>query len=154
MGLRIYNLTQQTIVLSDPLDGVLLGRTSRTFPNTEYDKTINDKRYANLLRKEQVRIINLDEDLIRYDSNWFGPSKFRLGTYHLWVDMTNHLRMKTGGDASHDTDGVIIGPGGTPSPHGSTHVFNGLDPVPNIEVLEELWDCPSSVNVNNAVYQT
>ena len=94
MGLRIYNLTQQPIVLSDPLDGSLRARASRVFPNIEYDKTINDTRYSELLRLQKVRIVNLDAVDVYYDSAWNGLNKFRLGTYHLWVDASNFLRMK------------------------------------------------------------
>ena len=154
MGLRIDNLTQQPIVLSDPLNGVLYGRTSRTFPHIEYDKTVNDRRYDALLKNGQVRVVNLDAASVHYDSAWFGPDKFRLGMYHLWVDSLNYLRMKTGGDATHDTDGIIIGPGGAPIPHGATHIFTGVDPIPDIEVLETEWNCPASVVVKDVVYQT
>ena len=28
-----------------------------------------------------------------------------------------------------------------------------IDPVPNIEVLENLWNCPTTVSVNDVVYQ-
>jgi len=154
VGLRIDNLTQQAISLSSPLNGVLGSRSSRTFPHIEYDKTINDKRYDILLRNGQIKIVDLDATSVHYDSAWFGPDKFRLGTYHLWVDATNNLRMKTGGDATHDTDGVIIGPGGAPIPHGVTHVFTGVDPIPDIEVLETEWNCPATVAVRDVVYQT
>ena len=45
-----------------------------------------------------------------------------------------------------------MGPGGLAA-HGATHVFNGIDPIPNIETLEDLWVCPVGVAVRDVVYE-
>jgi hypothetical protein len=37
--------------------------------------------------------------------------------------------------------------------HGASHVFNGTDPIPNIETLEDLWTCPVGVTVRDVVYE-
>ena len=108
MGLIIYNLTQQPIPLSSPLDGILFSRTSRTFPHIEYDKTVNDVRYSALLRSQQVKIKSLDST--SYVSLWNQEPKLRLGGYVYWVDATGALRQKVG-DPTFDLDGTVIGPG-------------------------------------------
>jgi hypothetical protein len=41
-------------------------------------------------------------------SAWNSPSLLRLGSYRLWVDASNRLRMKNGAPTS-DTDGTVVG---------------------------------------------
>jgi hypothetical protein len=57
------------------------------------------------------------------------------------------------GEPTFDTDGVVVGPGGGIVPHGSTHVFNGTDPVPRIEILEGSWGCTVTEQVGDAVFE-
>jgi hypothetical protein len=55
------------------------------------------------------------------------------------------------GDALFDLDGYVIGPSAVAA-HGHTHVFTGTDPVPQIEVLEELWNCTVTEQVRDIVF--
>jgi hypothetical protein len=151
---RITNLVKGAVTLGDPINDTLIGEEIKEYPFVEYDKLYNDQRFRKLINDGIILMVNPDPSLLPYyDSIWSGPSRFKLGTYHFWVDSGGLFRIKNG-DASFDTDGFIVGPGGSPSPHGSSHVFNGSDPVPNIEVLENLWTCASVVVVRNVVYQS
>ena len=153
MSVRISNLTQNPIPLAEPIDEVLGPRSVRIFNYVEYDRLINDPRYDRLLRAAMISIDNLDDLDIPYVSQWNQEPKLRLGGWVYWVDVTGALRMKFG-DPTHDLDGFIVGPGGAPIAHGSTHEFTGADPIPRIEVLEDLWNCPAGVAVLDTVYQT
>ena len=153
MAVRITNQVETRLYLSSPINDYLSSRQTRDFSFVPYDDVVNEPSIAQLEDEGKIIIQDLDAALPYYDSVWTGPNKFRLGTNHIWVDALGSMRMKIGGDATHDLDGVVIGPGGTPSPHGATHVFNGTDPVPDIEVLENAWTCPINVQVLDVVYQ-
>jgi hypothetical protein len=141
------------VSLPSPADDNLRPRQTKVYPYIEYDKFVNDPRIADYLRKNVLRIENLDGEGGDYVSQWNLEPKLRLTPYVFWVDAAGNFRMKNG-DPTHDLDGVVIGPGGSLIPHGTTHVFNGTDPVPEIEVLEVAWACPATVVVRDVVYQT
>lgn len=153
MAVRIINLTQNPIPLQEPIDEILATRATRVFPFVEFDRLINDPRYDRLIKASMIHIDNLDDLDVPYVSEWNREPKFRMGGYTYWVDATGAMRIIFG-EPSHDLDGFIVGPGGAPVAHGSTHIFTGADPIPNIEVLENLWNCPAGVSVLDAVYQT
>lgn len=153
MGVRITNLLMTSPVgLPNPVDDNLGPRQTKDYQYVEYDKLTNDYRIRDLLTKNIIRIVNLDE-VIDYVSEWDQEPKLRLGGYTYWVDATGALRQKFG-EPTHDLDGVIIGPGGIVPAHGSTHVFDGADPIPQIELLETEWACPATVAIRDVVYQT
>jgi hypothetical protein len=152
MGIRVTNLTASRISLPDPLTYILKAREVKTFEYIEYDLVVNVPEIDRLQRLNYIQIVSLDPAVGGYDSAWSGPRKFHLGGYQLWVDGTGALRLKLG-DAAFDLDGAVIGPGGVMA-HGAAHVFNGTDPIPNIETLEDLWTCPVGVVVRDVVYET
>ena len=154
MAIRVTSLLMTSPVsLPAPASYNLKPRESKYFPYVEYDKFVNDRRIHDLIRKNVIRVDDLDIDAAGYVSQWDQEPKLRLGTYVFWVDALGQLRMKNG-DPTHDFDGVIIGPGGGIVAHGSTHVFDGTDPIPQIEVLETEWTCPATVTLRDVVYQT
>lgn len=153
MAVRITNLLLTSpIGMPNPIDDNIGPRETREYQYVEYDSLINDYRIRELVRKNVIRIVNLD-DLVDYVSQWNQEPKLRLGGYTYWVDALGQLRQKFG-EPTHDLDGVVIGPGGGVLPHGSTHVFDGSDPIPEIEVLETEWSCPATVSLRDTVYQT
>jgi hypothetical protein len=152
MGVRVTNLTSARISLPDPLTYILKARELKEFEYIEYDTVVNIPDIARLQQKNYISIYSLDPAVGGYDSAWNGPRKFHLGLYQLWMDAGGSLRTKNG-DALFDLDGVVIGPGGGGGPHGATHVFNGTDPIPNIETLEDLWICPAGVAIRDVVYE-
>jgi hypothetical protein len=154
VAIRVTSLLMTSRVsLPAPASYNLHPRESKIFPFVEYDKFINDWRIADYLRKKAINIEDLDAAGGTFVSQWNLEPKLRLGGWVYWVDVTGALRMKFG-DPTFDLDGFIVGPGGAPVAHGPTHVFNGVDPVPDIEVLETAWTCPAGVQVRDGVYQT
>lgn len=152
MGVRVTNLTATRISLPDPLTYILKAREVKTFEYVEYDLVINVPEIDRLQRLNYILISSLDPAVGGYDSAWNGPRRFYLGGYQLWVDGTGALRMKNG-TAVGDLDGFVVGPGGT-GLHGATHVFNGPDPIPNIETLEDLWIMlPGTVALYDVVFE-
>lgn len=152
MGVRITNRTQGTVSVPDPINYIFRPLEVRTYDYMEYDLVTNVAKIVELERKGYLFIENLDPAVGGYDSAWDGPRKFHLGVYQLWVDGTGALRIKSG-DATSDMDGQVVGPGGL-IPHGPTHMFTGSDPIPNIEVLEDLWNCTVTETILDVVYET
>lgn len=152
MPARITNKRQVVQPLPIPISLALQPNQVRDFLYVEYDKLMNDRRFVELIDKDYIKIEPLEAIAASFVSEWDKEPKLRLGTYVFWVDALAQLRMKPS-DPTFDLDGVVIGPGGGITPHGSTHTFFGTDPVPNIEVLEGQWVCPTTVAVRDAVYQ-
>lgn len=154
MSVKIYNLTGFIIALPDPVDSNLPAHDSRTYL-VNYDDLIIDERFLRILDSKQIRIEDLSGITGDYVSQWNQEPKLRLAPYTFWVDSLGFFRMK-GGNPTFDLDGVVIGPGagGPVPPHGSTHVFNGTDPIPKIEVLEGAWSCTVTEQVGNAVFES
>jgi len=143
------------VSLPAPASYNLRPRQTKTFPYVEYDKFVNDPRIADYIRKHTIYVENLDAVVVGdYVSQWNLEPKLRLLPYVFWVDALGFFRMNNG-DPAFDLDGVVIGPGGGgPVPaHGTTHVFTGTDPVPQIEVLESLWSCTVAEQVGDAVFE-
>jgi hypothetical protein len=129
-------------------------RETKYFEFIECDKFLNDPRVDDYIRKGVITVECVDEGALGdFVSQWDQEPKLRLQPYVFWVDALGQLRMKSG-DPTSDLDGVVIGPGGGIVAHGTTHVFDGTDPIPEIEVLETAWSCPVSVAVRDVVYQT
>jgi hypothetical protein len=152
MGVRVTNLTASRISLPDPLTYILKSREVRDFLYVEYDEVINIEEFVRLQAQRYIQIASLDPSSGGYDFAWNGPRRFFLDPYQIWIDGTGAMRIKPG-PALFDLDGIVVGPGGI-GLHGPTHVFNGTDPIPNIETLEDLWNCPVGVVVGDLVYAT
>lgn len=155
MTIKVINMTNYTIELSMPIDRKLPPRETRVYDWVLYSETVNNASISNLLEQDFIRIENLDDGTVGdYVSQWNQEPKLRLTPYVFWVDSLGFYRMKAG-DPTMDLDGVVIGPGagGPVPPHGSTHVFNGTDPIPKIEVLEGAWGCTVTEQVGDAVFE-
>lgn len=156
MAIRVTSLLMTSPVsLPAPASYNLRPRETKRFPYVEYDKFINDPRIADYLRKKAIYIEDLDAGAGGiFVSQWNLEPKLRLLPYVFWVDALGFFRMKSS-DPTFDLDGVVIGPGagGPVPPHGSTHIFTGTDPVPQIEVLEGLWSCTVTEQVGDAVFE-
>ncbi len=148
MPVTIGNLTEYVLYLSDPVNSSIGPSEKKKFEYLTYDAVISAPDIARLASINLIRIINLDAYV--YDSAWFGPSRFKLGNYQLWIDSLGILRLKNG-EATFDFDGSPIG---NNVPHGATHVFEGTDPIPNIEVLESIWSCTATEQVLDLVFES
>lgn len=150
MPVLIKNRKAKYRMLPYPVNDTLLPNHQKRYPYVEYDKLINNQTFVDLQNAGEIQIISLESGGVPvYDSAWNGPVRFRLGTYQFWVDATGALRMKNG-DATFDLDGTAVG-----GIHGASHVFNGSDPIPNIETLEDQWTTlPGAVSAGDLVYAT
>jgi len=147
-------MTNFVIELSLPIERRLPPRETRVYDWVLYSETVNTPSIARLLANDQIRIEDLDGGVVGdYVSQWNQEPKLRATPYVFWVDSLGFFRMKAG-DPTSDLDGVVIGPGsgGPVPPHGPTHVFNGTDPIPKIEVLEGAWSCTVTEQVGDAVF--
>jgi hypothetical protein len=153
MPVQVRSRVNYLLNVPGPIEVLFEPRQTIVFPYIEYDSVINDERIQELIYDERIEVLSLEPgNPPLYNSEWFGPVKFRLGSYQIWVDSLGKLRIKFG-DAISDFDGSEVGAGAV-GPHGNTHVFNGPDPVPNIEVLENPWNCTAGESVLDVVYQS
>ncbi len=156
MTIRVINMTNYLIELSEPIGKRLPPRETRIYDWVLYDDTVNTSSIAHLLAQDKIRIDNLDGGVTGdYVAQWNLEPKLRLLPYVFWVDALGFFRMKSS-NPTFDLDGVVIGPGagGPVPPHGPTHVFTGTDPVPQIEVLEGAWNCTVAESVLDAVFES
>lgn len=153
MAVQVTSKVNYLLNVPGPIETLFEARQTIVFPYIEYDSVINDERIVELLREGKIEAVSLEPGVPPlYNSEWDGANKFRLGSYHIWIDPLGKMRIKFG-DATGPYDGTEVGTG-VVGPHGNTHVFNGSDPVPNIEVLENAFDCTATEAVLDVVYQS
>lgn len=153
MAVQVASKVNYLLNVPGPIEVLFEPRQTIVFPYIEYDAVINDERIVELLNQGKLIVVSLEPGSPPlYNSEWDGLVKFRLGSYHIWIDPIGEMRIKFG-DALGPYDGTEVGAGAV-GPHGSTHVFNGPDPVPNIEVLENTFDCTATEAVRDVVYQS
>lgn len=152
MAVRITSLVNYLLNVPGPIEVIFEARQILTFDFIEYDSVINDERIWELMQEEKILVEDLEPSVGgTFTDKWNLEPKLRLGPYVFWVDALGKMRIKSGNPTS-DFDGTEVGAGAV-GPHGSTHVFNGSDPVPNIEILEGAWACTVTEQVGDAVFE-
>jgi len=152
MAILVTNNLDSILYIGSTINRSIGARASKIIEFVAYDDAINEPEIDRLLRRDYISIVNLDALGSTYAAGWNQEPKLKLGTYTFWIDALSQLRMKSGTPTS-DTDGVVIGPGGAPLPHGNTHVFTGSDPIPNIEVVEAQYTCTVAEQVRDVVFE-
>lgn len=152
MAVRITSLVNYLLNVPGPIEVIFEARQILTFDFIEYDSVINDERISELMDEAKIFVEDLEPSLGgSFTDKWNLEPKLRLGPYVFWVDSLGKMRIKNG-DPTSEFDGSEVGAGAV-GPHGPTHVFNGPDPVPNIEILEGAWSCTVTEQIGDAVFE-
>lgn len=110
MAVKIWNRTSYQLVVPG-VGGRPLGvGEAREYEGVEYDDLINRGSIQTLLKKQKIKLQNLDDLDVRFAGEWNNTPHLTLGEHEYWIDANGDTRVVEGTPTS-DTDGEVLGGG-------------------------------------------